>query len=245
MRPVRVTTPGASLALPLRMVSAGTGANVGITLWVVGEGRYEPIDFPWFRVADGDLVWDWATSSSNYATVRQKKTAESNGYGWEMESSTDVSIAQLQRLVYSSGTGLGTVPADMDYDPVVDKVNPQNSKSADEVRDEDLMTLFGSLSNPRVTRVRADLVRAALGKDLHLTASTDQTTLPGTHQITHDVNRPVCPTYPPCPPCPPTDVEGLGGGGGCSAAADGAPDLGLLFVAGFVGLSIVRRRRRR
>ena len=41
MRPIRVTTQGASLALPLRMAAVGTGATVGITLWVVSDGRYE------------------------------------------------------------------------------------------------------------------------------------------------------------------------------------------------------------
>ena len=39
MRPVRVTTPGAGVQLPLRMVAAGTGATVGVTLWVVSDGR--------------------------------------------------------------------------------------------------------------------------------------------------------------------------------------------------------------
>src|SRR5262249_34982622 len=37
MRPVRVTTPGATPVLPLRMVAAGTGATTPITLWVIGE----------------------------------------------------------------------------------------------------------------------------------------------------------------------------------------------------------------
>ena len=46
MRPVRVTSPGASLSLPLRMAAIGTGATVGISIWVVADGRYEPQNFP-------------------------------------------------------------------------------------------------------------------------------------------------------------------------------------------------------
>ena len=42
MRPVRVTSKGGSLSLPLRMAAVGTGATVGITIWVVSDGRYEP-----------------------------------------------------------------------------------------------------------------------------------------------------------------------------------------------------------
>ena len=38
MKPVRVVSPGATPTLPLRMVAAGTGANVQITLFVIGEG---------------------------------------------------------------------------------------------------------------------------------------------------------------------------------------------------------------
>ncbi|MGH7440319.1 MAG: DUF2330 domain-containing protein, partial [Polyangiaceae bacterium] len=58
MVPISVTTPGASLTLPLRMVAAGTGATVGITLWVIGDGRYEPSNFTPFTVSPGALTWD-------------------------------------------------------------------------------------------------------------------------------------------------------------------------------------------
>src|SRR5262249_51130853 len=79
MRPVRVTTQGANVVLPLRMVAAGTGANVGVTLWVVGEGRYGPQNFPSFVIASEDLVWDWASASSNYKTLRAERSAADPG----------------------------------------------------------------------------------------------------------------------------------------------------------------------
>ena len=87
MRPVRVTSTGASSVLPLRMVAAGTGAVVGISLWVVGEGRYEPQNFPTFSVLPGDLAWDWTQNKSNYLEIRAQKTTENNGRAWEVESS--------------------------------------------------------------------------------------------------------------------------------------------------------------
>jgi len=243
MRPVRVTTPGAGLGLPLRMVSAGTGANVGITLWVIGEGRYEPVDFPFFRIADDELVWDWSSRSSNYAQLRQKKTQDSKGFAWEMESSTDVGYLTLEQLVMSGGNQRGGfIPATIDYSAVVDPQTQKELKPADLVRQEDLAAIFAGLSSARVTRMRADLVRAALGKDLHLGASDDQSQLPNRRSIQQAINVPPCPTYPPCPPC---SSEGLGGGGGCSAASDGASDVGLLIGAGFVGLSWSRRRKKK
>jgi hypothetical protein len=60
MRPVRVTTPGASLSLPLRMASIGTGVTVGITIWIVADGRYEPQNFRFYHIDDAALVWDWS-----------------------------------------------------------------------------------------------------------------------------------------------------------------------------------------
>lgn len=128
----------------------------------------------------------------------------------------------------------GFIPATIDYSAVVDPQTQKELKPADLVRQEDLAAIFAGLSSARVTRMRADLVRAALGKDLHLGASSDQSELSNVRNLTRDTNRPVCPVCP---------NQGLGGGGGCSEAANGASDLGLLFAAAFVGMSALRRRR--
>jgi hypothetical protein len=85
MRPVRVTSAGASLSLPLRMASIGTGATVGITIWVVSDGRYEPQNFPFFHIDDSQLVWDWSTSSSNYTTLRAQDETTLGGGGGDRE----------------------------------------------------------------------------------------------------------------------------------------------------------------
>ena len=70
MKPVRVVTPGASPVLPLRMVAAGTGAVTEITLFVIAEGRWQAQSFPNATIGAEALTWDFATSSSDYATVR-------------------------------------------------------------------------------------------------------------------------------------------------------------------------------
>ena len=82
MKPVRVVTPGGSPTLPLRMVAAGTGAKVGITLFVVGEGRWEAQNFPNGQVSAGDVVWDFATQKSSYATLRAALLASGGGRTW-------------------------------------------------------------------------------------------------------------------------------------------------------------------
>jgi hypothetical protein len=67
MRPVRIVSPGADPTLPLRMVAAGIGANVAITLYVISEGRYRPSNFPEGQIDDTKLLWDTATSRSRTA----------------------------------------------------------------------------------------------------------------------------------------------------------------------------------
>jgi hypothetical protein len=82
MTPVRVITPGASPTLPLRMVAAGTGATVAITLYVIAEGRYEPDGPTMVSVDFSKLSWDWNTAGSNYPVMRQSALASGDGAGW-------------------------------------------------------------------------------------------------------------------------------------------------------------------
>jgi hypothetical protein len=250
MRPVRVTTKGASPILPLRMVAAGTSATVGITLWVVGEGRYEPQNFPFFHIETSDLVWDWTTRSSNYRDLRTQKTAASQGRAWEIESSATYYKQNIEQIVKYGGRQFGgPSQADQDYLPVTTGTTPM---TADEVRQQDLATLFGQIpgQDVRITRVRADLAHAALDKDLALTASADQSELSQYRQLQKDVNWPGCPTPPPviCGGDPATDGRAdLLGGKGCSTAAtrfDGS-DVGLSCVAGLFAVALVRTRRRK
>jgi hypothetical protein len=82
MKPVRVVSPGAVPLLPLRMVAAGTGANVDITLFVIGEGRWETKNFPNAVVDPTKLSWDFATNASSYSTLRADLLATAQERTW-------------------------------------------------------------------------------------------------------------------------------------------------------------------
>jgi hypothetical protein len=119
MQPVRVTIPGAYPVLPLRMVSVGTGSTTGITLWIVADGRWEPMNFPFFTITDAELTWDWNTDSSNFEQLRTSKAAAFQGAGWLIESSIELaqytlsqSVEQAQQSLQYSPTPVGgyTVP---------------------------------------------------------------------------------------------------------------------------------------
>lgn len=103
MKPVRVVTPGMSPALPLRMVAAGTGAKVAITLFVIGEGRWEAQNFPNATLDQSNLTWDFVTSSSNYATSRQGLLDKQGGRTWNNAFANRGSLLSQDM---SGGTGL-------------------------------------------------------------------------------------------------------------------------------------------
>ncbi len=257
MRPVRVTSPGASLSLPLRMAAIGTGATVGITIWVVADGRYEPQNFPFFHIEDSQLVWDWSTSSSNYTTLRQTKEQALKGKGWEIESSLTLDEQLVSSVILNGGVYYGGYyqgpPSDatQDYLPVT---NPDGStaQTADQVRTGDLTTLFAGMTGPsvRITRMRSDISHAAMTTDFVLHAPQDQAELSNLRQVTQSINE-QCPIYG-------SSCEQAGTGTPAQAAASGPPHaggscsatttqpsgfpFGLAAIGGLLGLSSLRAR---
>jgi hypothetical protein len=267
MRPVRVTTAGAGLSLPLRMVAAGTGPTVSITLWVVAQGRYEAANFPNFTIDPTKLVWDWNAESSNYQALVQQTESAASFATWQTESSLDISPYQIESPVLADDPTV-------DYLPIAggDAGDGGDGETADQVRQDDLAALFpgdgqGTL---RITRMRADLSQAALASDLSLQASSDQSDLSNFYVVSQSVNAPACPPEPSqCPPCGGNSsssggdaagvVGSLGGGATTSSSSPGQQSFGCsavgsdrggglwleLTLAGILGVSLVRARARK
>jgi len=102
MTPVRVITDGGAMTLPLRMVAAGTGDRTSITLYVIAEGRYEIDGAPQVTVDTSQLVWDWATSTSTYATAHDQALNSQGGRGWL------TSFSELGAFTKTHNDALGT-----------------------------------------------------------------------------------------------------------------------------------------
>ncbi len=266
MRPVRVTTKGAVPSLPLRMVAAGSGASVGVTLWVVGDGRWEPQTFPSFVIPASDITWKWAESRSDYDLVRKAKVDALGGAAWETESSADYStslvpnlIAQQRSFGGRGGPTFGVPNKDPFYDAVTDQ-SGAITKTAQEVEAEDMAALFQKKTLARVTRMRSDLPRASLATDLVLQASSDQSVVATFRQLTKEEGEPTCPVYEGCKyigvaprskaKAQAEDQCGTSGafcsGGGCSfqpfGTGDGDSRLGFWALAA-VGLVVAGARR--
>jgi hypothetical protein len=232
------------------MRSGRTGANVGVTLWIVGEGRYEPQNFPSFRIKDSEIVWDYFTQSSNYASIRQYYEQQSGEKAWELESSQSLNVPYFTQLVDYGGQSFPQYgyEAGADYDPA--QTADGGTEAPEQVRADDLATLFHGIAptDLRVTRIRADLARTALAQDLVLQASADQSPLTNMRYPTQSINKPPCPTFQPCP----NGEGGIDGyvdatGGGCAVApSDGS--FTTITLAGLVAMVVrgrLARRRKR
>jgi hypothetical protein len=252
MRPVRVTTPGAGSTLPLRMVAAGTGAFTSITLWIIGEGRYEPTNFKSFTIPDSALVWNWATLSSNYGALKQQ--------GFE----------QCGTWLAQAGEPISAFAVKQELQALADQF-PEESGYADamgmgasEACAADLEALFGGIDAPWISRFEGLVPREQLDEDLVIGASTDQTPVKRFLEASRWINAncepesmdPPVPGEGPCgsPPTPAASGAGTGSGGapggviatgGCGCATLATPaELGL-GVAGLGLLAFAARVRRR
>jgi MYXO-CTERM domain-containing protein len=262
MRPVRVTMPGGSPVLPLRMVAAGTGVTTPISLFVIAEGLYEPTNMPEFTISPAQLTWDWDTMSSNYAVLKKTTFDASNGKAWLTEAGEPFSPYYVQ----DSLTQLAQ------YDPVGSGYADDMGNGAPDAAQADLTTLFSTLDPASVwiTRLHGELSRQALSKDLILGAAPLQIPVNRYLQAMKTKGTPPpCPVYPPCPDDssgssdPSGGSGGSGGfspafwdawtnvdngkkaGGGCAMTQEGgfSSTLGALSV--LAALAFVRRRRGR
>jgi MYXO-CTERM domain-containing protein len=245
MRPVRITSPGAGLTLPLRMVAAGTGATTAVTLWVVSEGRYQPQNFPSFVIEQQELVWDWDVSKSNYSALRQQRFDESDGFAWHLETAEPQSYGNFANLI--------TVAEE---EPLSSGYGDELGTGAVAEAAPDLNTLFAGITPSQlwISRMSAELSRPALTDDLVLSASPSQTPIARFYFVENTQGTP-----PECPPLPPgceggADSANSSGSGasdsgssdgassGCNATGEGSPKWSWLTL-GALAVATLRRRR--
>lgn len=90
MQPVRVRYPGMMARFPLRMVKVGSQGVVGLSLWVIGEQRYEARNYATVTIDPESLVWDWAQNRSNYAEAFDAAIQQAGGRGWVVEHASSL-----------------------------------------------------------------------------------------------------------------------------------------------------------
>jgi hypothetical protein len=188
------------------MVAAGTGAITPISLWIFGEGRYEPANFPSFTIDEKDLVWDWYTSSSNYKQLRADAYEATDNAGWQIEAAGGFSGLQFEGDMLQLAK---TQPSASGY-------ADENGQGAVEACQADLDDLFATLDARSlwVTRIRSELSRDALEADLDLAADGDQSFVSNVLQVpdANQIGDPCPNAYPDCYSGSSTGSDGSGDG---------------------------------
>ncbi len=267
MQPVRVITPGAGATLPLRMVAAGIGSSVGLTLYIVAEGRYEPTSFPSLLVDRSKVVWDPYALHSNYAQLFDDTVAA--GQGWV----TEFAGAATQVAASYKASCIGKAPVETLCDAGVADASMTDANVSDadlsdaDLSDADLSDAMGSGdasaadAGPCVQNVPAcetfdDYDVATQGMDPYRAQVTRiRTTLPAAAlavdlQIGASADQSPLSnviqtqtysdaSYDPCGPASSTNKRG----DGCSIGGDGRAAAWSVF--GLVALALTRRRRAR
>ncbi len=235
MQPVRVTTPGLMPVFPLRMISAGAADEVGLTLYVFAEGRYQGQNFPTVELDTRALRYDWDTGTFNYATVFDETLAEHDGRAWIAEYAKPAPTSFISG--YVSYDEDGTIHTTTDDWAVVSR----------------------SIASPYLTVLRANMPVPHLDQDLILEAASG-TDIENRIEVPRDVNRPPepdCPVTCDSPAVgtggaavgvaggPGTGVPAAGPEGLCSASVGSPASLaGVLSVLLGAGVLVARRRRR-
>jgi hypothetical protein len=254
MQPIRITTTGSNVVLPLRMVAAGTGATTTVTLYVLSEFRAETANFPNFLIAPEQVIWDYDQSRSNYTDLRSVGYQDSKGFGWLTESSQSYSALGLRSQIQNAVDFLG--PEQSGYG--------EDWQAASKAAAEDMDTLFAGIEENSVwlTRLRAELSKAALGTDLVLQSAAQQQEVQRFIQTTKFVGtQPECP--PPPPGCEEESTTGTGStdpaagddfwssvvrdnngeGGACTMSQARYSDAAFGAAMGLLGVALYRRRR--
>jgi hypothetical protein len=214
-------------------VSVGTGPTTTITLWVVADGRWQPQNFPFFRILDRELTWDWTTRTSDYDALVAAKEAASGGAGWLLESSLELSQTTLKddvlaAVTYDGDGGGGYLPppppADAGPDASFDAGAGGDMTAA---ADADLAVLFAGIKTPnaRITRLSTAIAHSALVNDLTLEAPTDQREI--TNELVPDKQAgPGCMYYPDGGLVPPDSGadDARAGTGGTDGKGSGGTD---------------------
>ena len=188
MQPVRVTVPGLSTSLPLRMVQAGVVIEVDLELFVFAESRIEASNFGNAVVDRGLVTFDWSTRLFDYETAFDAALFSGEGprTNWVTEYAQPIGPNGNGA---SGGRGGGIVEARVGWSRLQsfasfgsDGEPHRSAEDAAVVR-----AAFGE-SDVYLTRLRTRLQRTQLQEDLALRMSGGGNI--GTHiLITNELNR--------------------------------------------------------
>lgn len=142
IQPVRVTYPGAAMALPLRMIVAGAGDSVALSLFIFAAGRVTTSNFASQSIATEQIQFDFGTGRSNYATLANT-VLNSRTPTWLLENSSPLVSGLMQyrpsvnRATQSGRFAAGQMMMMPPPDPIPDGGVPDPDMHGPDVPDRD------------------------------------------------------------------------------------------------------------
>lgn len=88
--PFKMTLPGTTPSVPLKMTALAAEPEMGIIVFVIGDQRYEGANWANLTVPDDYLVYDWMTGRSNWAAAVARVVDEAGGQGWVTDTATSL-----------------------------------------------------------------------------------------------------------------------------------------------------------
>ncbi|MFW6086287.1 MAG: DUF2330 domain-containing protein [Myxococcota bacterium] len=85
IQPFRLTLPGETPSIPIRMTAVAAEPEMGILTFVLADRRFEPKNWPELDIADEDVVLDPTTGRSNWPALVAKAVDRAGGEGFETE----------------------------------------------------------------------------------------------------------------------------------------------------------------
>jgi uncharacterized protein (TIGR03382 family) len=144
IQPIKMTYEAAAPAVPLRLTAVAAQLEMGVKIWVLGDGRYGPRNVPDITVGDTEVVFDPNRWENNYLPLVARKIDGAGGHGFvtEMASPTaplaamirdsfvperlgqsaidarDALVALLESKPYITRLYSRVSPEEMDIDPI-------------------------------------------------------------------------------------------------------------------------------
>jgi hypothetical protein len=100
--PFKLTLPGDTPSIPLRLSAVAAEPEMGIVTWILGQQRYEPANSQELSIDNKDLRFDSTSFQSNWMTLVARAVDAAQGQGFVVENATPV--APLRQLAENSFT---------------------------------------------------------------------------------------------------------------------------------------------
>jgi hypothetical protein len=100
--PFKLTLPGDTPSIPLRLSAVAAEPEMGIVTWILGKQRYEPANVEELTINDKDLRFDNNTYKSNWVALVARAVDAAQGRGFVVEDAQQV--VGLRQLAENSFT---------------------------------------------------------------------------------------------------------------------------------------------